>query len=109
MPQEGSSPKVMALLPEKGRSILVPLRSPQAAAAKKVADGAGGRKLGIPGVENHAEVFGDDGGLSAVLHLQQGRGEASEELQLGSPVGLSHPWCPEVSTPRVPQGPQAPG
>lgn len=70
--------------PQTPGRVRVPLRSPQAAAAEEVADGAGGRELGVAGVENHAEIFGDDGGLGAVLHLQQG-GERGE--QRGISVG----------------------
>lgn len=88
------SPQMMALLPQKGMSILVPLGSPQGATAKKVADGAGGRKLGIPGVENHAEVFGDDGRLSAILHLQQGRGGDVRGAAAWEPSGSFPPLVP---------------
>lgn len=106
MAQQGSSAWVVALLAQKGSSIPVPLRSPQTATAKQVADGAGSRKLGISGIENHAEVFGDDGRLSAVLHLQQGKeGKASEGCSLAvqqvSPIPGAQPF-PLLGPHRVP-------
>lgn len=97
-------PPAMAFLPQKGKSVPVPLRSPQAATAKKIADGAGGRKFGIPGVENHAEVFGDDGGLGAVLHLQQSRGKSVMGAAVWQPSRSLLPLVPSGFHSRGPAG-----
>lgn len=92
-----ASPKILP--PQTPGRVRVPLRSPQAAAAEEVADGAGSRELGVAGVENHAEIFGDDSGLGAVLHLQQGgergeqRGISAGQEGRGKPQGAKHqPW-----------------
>lgn len=51
------------------RFYCLPLRWAEAAGAEEVPDGTRSRQLCIAGVEHHAEVFGDDCWLGAVLHL----------------------------------------
>lgn len=65
-----------------------PLRGPQAPTAKQVADGARSRQLGIPRVEDHAEVLGDDRWLGAVLHLPWGTGQGLRHRSI--PTGHRH-------------------
>lgn len=48
-----------------------PIWCPQASGAKEVPDGTGGGQLCISGVKHHADVFGDNGRLGAVFHLQR--------------------------------------
>lgn len=47
----------------------LPLRGPEAARAEEIPDGARRRQLCIAGIKHHAEIFGDDCWLGAVLHL----------------------------------------
>ena len=47
-----------------------PICCSQASGTKKVSDWAGGWELCVSGVKHHADIFGYDCGLGAVLHLQ---------------------------------------
>lgn len=47
-----------------------PVGRPQASSAKKVSDRAGGWELCVSRVKHHADIFGDNCGLGAVLHLR---------------------------------------
>lgn len=49
--------------------LYVPLRGPEAARAEEIPDGARRWQLCIAGIKHHAEIFGDDRWLGAVLHL----------------------------------------
>lgn len=42
-------------------------------APKQVPEGARRRDFGVSGVEHHADVFGDDGRLDAVVQLEKRR------------------------------------
>lgn len=55
----------------------LPVRSFGVSAPKQVPEGARRRDLGVSGVENHADVFGDDGGLDAVVQLRERRHKGS--------------------------------
>lgn len=76
-----------------------PVRSFGVSAPKEVLERTWRGDLGVPGVEHHADVFGNDGRLDAVVQLWRGdtgitlaqRGKPRRSLQTGSTRSSDRP------------------
>ena len=68
----------------KWLSDALPVRGLGVAASKEVPQGAGRGDLGVSGVEDHADVFGNNGRLNAVVELWSGETVSMLALKLQS-------------------------
>lgn len=66
----------------------LPIRGFGVPTPKEVPDRTGRGDLSVPGIEHHADVFSDDGGLDAVVQLKRegdGWSEPTSRSRLSAP------------------------